>query len=198
MCKFLTVVSRYKEDISWTKSINKNILIIDKGTWYPERNGYFLPNYGGREAHSYLHFLYYYYNRLPDWVCFCQGNPFDHCSDIINQINNFNISQQPGFISLGSTFTEKRSDRHIENFIEFWDIGIPVIEETSYTFTMGAQFIVHKQNILKNSREVYKNLYDAVLHYNSTSFNLSTDGKIDNEIAHTMERLWGRIFTHSG
>ena len=43
-----------------------------------------------------------------------------------------------------------------------------------------------------------QNLYDAVLHYNSTSFNLSTDGKIDNEIAHTMERLWGRIFTHSG
>ena len=69
------IVSRYKEDILWTKTLlpGKRVLVYNKG----QGTLNLLPNVG-REAHTYLHHILSEYRILPDWTIFTQGDPNAH------------------------------------------------------------------------------------------------------------------------
>src|SRR5690606_9595889 len=65
------VIARYKEDISWSDSLNR--VVIQKDTD--------LPNLG-REISSFLYFIVTNYERLEGEYIFCQGNPLPHAPDV--------------------------------------------------------------------------------------------------------------------
>jgi hypothetical protein len=84
--KRLTIVARYNEDISWTESLTGDVAIYNKGETFP----YDLPRVDvkniGREAETYVRAIIDFYDKLEqfDSVCFLQGNPFDHCKNIMD------------------------------------------------------------------------------------------------------------------
>ncbi len=74
--KYKIVVSRYNEDISWTKKYN--CIIYNKGNYLEDSIK--IDNVG-REAHTYLRHIITNYHSLEDITIFLQGNPFDNFSD---------------------------------------------------------------------------------------------------------------------
>jgi hypothetical protein len=78
------VVSRYNEDVNWTKQFN-NVIIYNKGEKLSDDFNQILLNNVGREGHTYYKHIYDNYDNLDDYIIFLQGNPFDHSPDIIKQ-----------------------------------------------------------------------------------------------------------------
>lgn len=81
------VVARYLENCDWITNVNADkIFLYEKSD--PSINTMEgisitpLENFG-RESHTYIHHIVEHYNHLPDWLIFCQGNPFDHCPNFI-------------------------------------------------------------------------------------------------------------------
>ena len=81
------VVARYNEDVRWTLNY-KNIIIYNKGLslgkGYKQLNTINV----GREGHTYYKYIFDNYDKLPEYIIFLQGNPFDHSPDIVNKINH--------------------------------------------------------------------------------------------------------------
>ena len=171
------VVARYQEDISWLRLVNAVPFVVNKFYNDNSYNGVTLPNIG-RESHSYLWYIINNYVCLDDYTCFVQGNPFPHCHNVIDIINNFNESVD--FLQFGQIFHTKKdacphhSDLKISAFEDLIDIP------NEWSFNAGAQFIVSKQRIYEHSIDFYKELFDR---------------HITNE--HTpwcLERIWKFIF----
>lgn len=87
----LIIISRYKEDISWAKQLNGDIVIYNKDDKWPWDD---IPridaeNYG-REGETFVRAILEFYQNLTQYdnVIFLQGNPFEHCKDVLNRINN--------------------------------------------------------------------------------------------------------------
>jgi hypothetical protein len=91
--KKLTIVARYNEDISWTKTLDSDIFIYNKGNDWPWEDipRVDIPNYG-RETETYVRSVIEFYDLLDDYdlICFVQGNPFDHYDFPIESINECN------------------------------------------------------------------------------------------------------------
>ena len=87
----LFVVARYNEDISWIDEIEYgDFLIFNKGEEFESKYQYTrVPNVG-REAETFLKAIVLNYNILSNYdnVIFLQGNPIDHCFDLIEYVNS--------------------------------------------------------------------------------------------------------------
>ena len=63
------IVSRYNEEISWTKEFS-NVIIYNKGkTLNGEYNEIEIKNVG-RESHTYFKYIYDNYNNLDEYTIF--------------------------------------------------------------------------------------------------------------------------------
>jgi hypothetical protein len=177
--KYHLVVAKYNEDLSWLASVDTKWekVIYNKG---PEDGYIKIPNVG-REGETYLHYIIDNYDNLPDWVAFCQGNPFDHVSDFIEILNNF---QDQVFYRM--THQDVTNSSHccavlntpMHRVFENHKINIPPI----LNFAAGANFIFPRSAITQNSIDFYKDL-TACLNHNS-----------DPIEGHFLERLWSYIF----
>lgn len=73
------IISRFNEDISWIKNYTNNYLIYNKGK--PIGGDYNVEvreNIGNNQG-DMIYYIYKNYEKLPELMCFLQGNPFDHC-----------------------------------------------------------------------------------------------------------------------
>lgn len=91
---FEIVVARYNEDIQWLNPYldHGSVIIYNKGEVLIDIDPRFkvveLPNIG-REAHTFLYYIYNNYDSLKDITIFIQGNISDHISiDVYEYINN--------------------------------------------------------------------------------------------------------------
>jgi hypothetical protein len=161
---FCIVVSRYKEDIEWTKQFS-NVIIYNKGTKIENiNNEHHLPNVG-REGHTYYKYIYDNYENLKDYTIFLQCNPFDHSPDIIDNLNKYINSMNDGTLQIKFEFlSQVIVDCNLSGCKRH--AGIPLINvyeilfgetktDMPFIFGAGAQFIVSKQQILKNSKDFY-------------------------------------------
>jgi hypothetical protein len=159
------IVSRYNEDIEWTNNFKKNIILYNKGNELPsEYNSIILPNVG-REGHTYYYHIYNNYDNLADYNIFLQGNPFDHSPHIIDDIKNIlndeNLELSFKFlsnivISCNLYFCNYHHNLPLrEVYNKIFNINI---SNKNIEFGVGAQFIVSKETILKNSKEFYYNI----------------------------------------
>ena len=86
--KYHIVVSRYNENINWTKVFD-NVIIYNKGTKIENlKNQIYLKNVG-REGHTYFRYIYDNYDDLKDYTIFLQGRPFDHSPNLIQKLNTY-------------------------------------------------------------------------------------------------------------
>lgn len=173
------VVARYHEDISWLDHINGDKLVLEKGNLTSKFQDINLPNVG-RESHSYLYYITNEYNNLEDYTCFLQGNPFPHCADIINAINNFKYDTN--FLPFGDIYNTVKDacPHHSDLVVSKYDdlVDIP----STWDFHAGAQFIVHKDVIQQHSLSFYQELFNRHI--------------TDYHAPWCMERIWKFIFKY--
>jgi protein YibB len=158
------VVARYNEDIEWTKGLKYKVNIFNKNESDNHLFENNLPNVG-REGHTFFNYIVNNYDNLPEYIAFLQGNPMDHCGNVINQINEFDFKSE--FKALGTitqlTMEYEAINQQVQNFSQ--QVGFNI----TYPIHMvpGAQYIVSRRLIRNNPIEFYKrilNLLDKELY----------------------------------
>lgn len=174
------VIARYKENLKWIKDLPNDYkqVIYNKGE---DLLGTISLENIGREAHTYLYYIVNNYEKLDDYTIFCQGHPFDHCKNFLQEINKRGDyiefadfkpqSQGNGLPHHGGLKIHEASQRFF-GFTKPW-----------YGFPSGAQFIVSKENILKHPKSLYEEMLRYCYEY--------------HEAAWVMERLWRILFNPS-
>jgi hypothetical protein len=163
---FCIIVARYNENVEWTKQFT-NVIIYNKGNKLD--NGYnevFLNNVG-REGHTYYKYICENYEKLSEYTIFLQGRPIDHSPNIISNltkyINNNELSIDFEFLSehIHHSSLDLECSRYwqCKNIHTNWERIFGVnIDNQECIFGAGAQFIVSKKKILKNTKEFYENI----------------------------------------
>ena len=152
----LIVVSRYNEDIEWTKQF-PYVIIYNKGEFLEGSNIINVPNVG-REGHTYYKFICDNYDNLPEYTIFLQGNPFDHSPHIIENINKYmnesNLDLNFEFLSEFIHYSNIHT-----TFERVFGINCPNI---MCEFGCGAQFIVNRRNIINKPKAFYENIVNML------------------------------------
>lgn len=216
-------VSHYKENLDWTNRINQDSIQTYKiyhkyhnknldtylDMFIEDDKNIFLANIG-REAHTYLMHIVQNYNQLYDIEIFCQGNPFDHCPNFLNEIykieDNINFEQFGNLESLVDLEKIKKSVAEFNfkylnnlfekdpkwtraNFFHIDSIHLDLFGEEMPSFSIMkpyAQFAVSKDCILSHSLDTYKRLLD----YFNDNINYTV-------MAWHMEYFWHILFRES-
>lgn len=154
------IVSRCKENVDWVSKIKHPTVVYNKSD---EQSDKFvnLPNVGG-EPHTFFHHIVKNYESLPNYLACVRGNPFDHCKNAIDQINNFDFSVE--FRPLGSIIEETVDYESINH--QMMSYAARINFELTFPVYMcpGAQHIVSKNTILKRPKSFYEKILDSVSH----------------------------------
>jgi hypothetical protein len=165
---FQIIVARYNEDVEWTKQF-PNVIIYNKGKSLDNSYNEIFLNNVGREGHTYYKYICDNYENLEDYdyTIFLQGRPFDHSPNIIsnltNYINNKELSIDFKFLSeeihYSSLDLEYTRYWQCKNIHKDWErvFGVTIANHECI-FGAGAQFIVSKNKILKNTKKFYENI----------------------------------------
>jgi Protein of unknown function (DUF3431) len=197
------VIAHYNEDLSWVSNVTPGLrsLVYHKGSGSSGLPGRQLPNVG-REAHTYLHHIVTCYEELSPVTVFCQGHPFDHCSNfhaVLKELasekrQNLELS---AFRWLG--FVIDWDDAHGQRLFQNWSKNesrdsldlttfcrkiFPLPDPAPFVFYPGAQFVVTRQIILSRSRSFYEKALSLSVEF--------------PHAAHCFERIWDRIFGANG
>lgn len=152
------IVSKFKEDISWTKNIKYPVKIYNKNIDDNKLYSLNLPNFG-REGHTFFYHIVNNYDNLPEYICFLQGNPFDHCADVLEKINNFEFVKE--FVPLGAVVklpTDSNICINIENYAKH--IGFPL--QIPVYMVPGGQYIISRRLVHKKPKEYYQKIVDTL------------------------------------
>jgi hypothetical protein len=163
---FCIIVARYNENVEWSKQFS-NVIIYNKGSKLDNSYNEVFLNNVGREGHTYYKYIFDNYENLSDYTIFLQGNPFDHSPNVISNlnkyINNKDLSIDFDFLSenihYSSLDLECSTYWQCANIHKNWERVFGLNNGNhECIFGAGAQFIVSKKNILKNTKEFYENI----------------------------------------
>jgi hypothetical protein len=172
------VISRYNENVEWVNQLqNVNIIVFNKGEPFslspPHIKIIPLENVG-KEGHTFYHYIYENYDFLNafsndcsnDYTFFLQGNPFDHCKDIVERINHFHMNKTDfDFLSDSIHLITLSQDIMIDDYDKEYKIpnrlvynyifDVYNLDDIRYYFGVGGQFVVSNSKIKSNPRELY-------------------------------------------
>jgi hypothetical protein len=201
------VVARYSESLDWLQQINSEyqINVYNKGNAI---NNSFTTNLEniGREAHTYLKYIVDNYDNLAETIVFCQGNPFPHCQNFIEQIN---LTKIDSFQWLANSLFDSdpfgKPHHHLHVDIKsFLQVALPDIEvPANFKFGPGAQFIVTKETILSKPKEVYEkmlSLFTEEQYNDAYKQNDLVDGRPIDWFYHfacILERAWELLLLYN-
>jgi len=160
MIDLLVVVAKYKEDTTWVEKLSFPYLIYNK---YEDDNNHYAHNLInlGREGHTFIHHIVQNYDNLNEYTVFVQGNPFDHCPQLVEIVNNF--KGDADLVGLGKRVIYGSEideiGEQITNFAKL--IGFTPyfpVQEVS-----GGQIIIHKNVILSKDKDFYQRIIDSLL-----------------------------------
>jgi hypothetical protein len=198
------VLSRYREDISWTERIGMDLLVYDKSG----RPGHYSLKNVGRETHTYLHHIIDNYPLFPEYIVFLQADPFPHLSPgmtpeglverIIKITENNALFKGLAYYSIKCDHLGRpHSLNSISNeckwpgskndipvgklYSQLFDGPVPL---KYHTRAPAGLFCVHKSRILCRPLDFYK--YAMSIMLNDPDDMLNT--------GHAFERLWYVIF----
>lgn len=161
------IVSVYKEDIEWTerlRALGYSVLIYTKGL--PD-DQYSVPLNRGNEASVFLKFLIDNYDVLPEFSVLLHGEEYSvhHEGSLVDILQAFR-GHRCFYKNLNNYFLGSFFIPMIPWCDEFLSSELGPIELYG-DWTLGhlgcAQFIVHRDLVLKRSRDFYRRIYDWIL-----------------------------------
>jgi hypothetical protein len=144
--KKLAVIARYNEDISWTRDLDCDIFIYNKGTdWkWDDIPRLDIENYG-RETETYVRAIIEFYELLDDYdvMIFCQGNPFDHYDFPVQSINNCKPDSIQFLANSVVTYTTSKLINffNVNNFVISKLFNKEIIYDASFTNLHGEKVV---------------------------------------------------------
>ena len=168
------VVAKYKEDLSWLDKIDNGYwkTVVTKGVDTPNK---------GREITSFLYHIINRYSSLAEVTIFCQGNPFDHATNFLEDMKG----ECNGYVGIGEGVFEcdgNGSPHHTGlDVCGGFEFISGSLLSGKVSFIRGGQFMVSKEVVLRRSLSFYESLFDWV--------NLRSDNH-----PWVMERLWSTLF----
>jgi hypothetical protein len=191
--KILVVISKYNENVEWVNHIKHDYIIYDKSET-PIQNSIKRPNVG-REAETLCNYIVTHYNNLPDITIFLQADPrsnpplntIEECIDKINDIKDFNLQgflTWDGSINIETNWLKKVPLFHKKVFDEY---------KVDVKFSLGAQYIIPKENILCKPLDFYELLHKQLLKFNN-GLDANQEHFDDGVDAWMMEATWYEIF----
>jgi len=184
------VIARYSENVDWVTRLSCSYVIFNKGQHiqFPYTQ---LEN-DGRETDTFLRYIKDNYYNLPDIVGLVQGNPFDHCSEVIEKINGFSDADSIEILADQKVTIDTDYYYNAYPFLkEFFDKEfLSLIEKNNYkwTFGAGASYILGSKFIKSKPHDWWTGLYN--LH----EYFLKKDSHHNYEVGHGFERLWPLIW----
>ena len=179
---YVLVVSKYKENTSWTKKY-EHVIIYDKFKGD-------LPNLG-REAHTYLTYIIQNYDTLPSKVYFSQGWIQDHTSESIFETGTYSFDYIDKYTHGGhirnynGTVMFPKEKLNVKEWFHTY-INNQIDLETPIKIWWNAIFPVSRTQIHFRPKEYYQMLFDLI-----------PKNGTNPEIAHYFERSWYYIFNNS-
>lgn len=169
------VVARWQEDTDWTEFLpGWRLHVVQKDRDLPNR---------GREPSSFAWAILRDYDAIDpdDEYAFVQGNPFDHCPDLLARLEE----TITGYTGLGSwePLTHADGSPHhpglkVAHHYEAWlDRPFP----GPLNFTAGGQFAVTGRELMARPRDFWQRFYDDLM-------------GADESVPYVAERLWAQIF----
>ena len=158
------VTCHYKENLEWLKQQSDyKVIIVHKEGGDVVDYTYCIPNIG-LEATAFLYYIIERYDTLPDHVAFIHGheNAGHQLGDrsLLDMIRTATINKY-SFIPLNNLwrFCFKGQFNHVcKEMYEWMGIIVPDI----FIACSGAQFIVAKHLILRNTKQFYMDLYKKI------------------------------------
>jgi hypothetical protein len=144
----------------------------------------------GNEASSFLQYIINNYDSLDDYTIFVHGHrtAWHHAENMDSKINSlkfvhpyYNINDDD-LRTLPSIPEGPKCSILIPPVALLFSKGV---NPKDIVFRNSAQFYVHKNNILRNSKEIYQKLYMYLMNSRETSY---WTGRV-------LEYLWHIIFT---
>lgn len=203
------VIAKYNENMDWLNYIDtKNCIIYDKGA-NPIPNSMVIPNVGMNQE-TCFRYIVDFYNNLPEYVIFLQGNPFDHMPDTgitaqnLQKYIDIAVSAKPREIM--GFFV----NYHIHGYNELQPgLRVPQYYELFFrgrfpgkiAFTSGSQYIIPREAILARPLWFYQKIQGMAFnmgpnellgfdpHFNNRPFDPTTI------TAASLERFFMPIFT---
>jgi hypothetical protein len=181
------VVSRYNNNTDWTKyyyDIHPCIIkIYDKNN---SENPYNIPVNKGNEASVYLKYIIDHYNNLPDYIFFIHDEEYSwhHKGSIIERFIESLIevyNKDIKYKNINSTWWDINSHSSSNNIMKsYWDWYSRYIETFIPKKSLrqpiwinkpgSAQFIVHRNRIIKFPIEFYYNIYNWIISTSISSY----------------------------
>lgn len=182
------VVTRFNEEINWTKN-HTNVKVYQKidnlQVPYNIDGVTFLPNYG-KDAFTHLYHIVENYNYLADFTLFTQANPFEHDPQfniekfrnkdflgVCERYGNWCGSIHMPFHGWNRIIHHDKWLKEIESgdlipakltYGEYWDkyIRKPKPDPEKMIWYHGIIFSASREVIQKNSKDYYKELLETV------------------------------------
>lgn len=169
------VVCVYKEPTEWLYNLSEKKVVYNKGDNYID--GSIVSENIGREGESFLRYIIDYYDVIDERVFFLQGNPFDHCPDVIDRINDNSFLGGLGSVT---SCDGNGSPHHPGLDIDGICSLIGITPRLSYDFYIGGQFAVNKSQIKRRSLDWWKKCYEVYMENPNSPW--------------IFERIWPLIF----
>jgi hypothetical protein len=151
------VICHFKENLDWVENIKHDVVIYNKNPNETHLYDINLPNIGF-DTIVYLKYIIDNYENLPDYICFSQDNPFDHCPSFLEKVNNFDFSKE--FHPLGMSYF--RDGEMILNQTIRYAESVGLSFKFPIKFVSSAQCIVSKKLILKRDKDSYIKIKNSI------------------------------------
>ena len=191
------VLARYKEDVTWTERLHKDIKlhIYNKGPFLIGPNVSFyltdIPNVG-REAHTYLHHIIANYASLAEWTFFSQADPRPHCHNLVDILKDWpDTCRKSVFLPEEGVYFfydgPVRFNRGTKDH-EDWESGVSQVFEELFWYQAPEDFLFAPASIFAISRE---KLLSRTLAFYKRCMNLAVTRERG---PWEFERIWGYLW----
>ena len=175
--KLVAVVNHYQHDTSWVDRLLYNTCVYNKNPNEHHLYNLNLPNVGF-DSIVYFTYIIDNYEHLPEYVAFLQDDPFFHCMDVIQIINNFNFDRD--FVPMGTSYYLGGHDwKMSEDYAE--KVGLQY--QRPLKMITSCQSIIKRDLILKRPKEFYQLLVSTI------------DKTVKCSDNYAIENLWPTIFS---
>jgi hypothetical protein len=186
--KNVIVTSHWKEDLTWLTRAKWHVALIDHEGADPSpiKPETVIPN-RGREASSYLRYIIDNYYNLPNHMAFIHGHEDSYHQyrdeNLLTLIETTPLTNDMHF-DLNSDMSGYTHDKDISKDWNLFREWLGPFPSKEFCGSGCAQFIVSKNRITNRPVELYKAMYDHIVHPSTDHY----------AVGHHYELMWHYIF----
>lgn len=153
------VIARYREDISWIAAIPQKCRVWILCAEFlpivtPRQAKCQIILDGGNEVGSITSYIIQNYGDLPEYVCFCQGNPFDHCvqdgssycqrASFMHRLEEYVANPKDEFVSIGDKSVTSSHDP-ITRRVHLHNPKSPLLQYSKWPLIDACRYLLDRE-----------------------------------------------------